>query len=243
MKKLAVFCLLFISAGFFPNRVLGNGFYYRADGFDIPNGHIAYMGSYFNPLRVHENGSDTRFLASKQSDFLGIKGKPYFVAEKVQAVNETNQSLQEKATEMNLSLDAVPFNETYQNALLMHVLSPAKYLYNPQIAKFCGDRPYALIVLIDYYADFACSLNIRENQKGRKINYRGRRSIIERDMSLFKNKGRQRVVALEYFLVSTQDGSTLWQANIITTEGGYATGYYDIAKGLSGTAFNNLMKQ
>ena len=227
-----------------PNRVWANEFYNRAPGFEVPAGTIAYMGSYFNPLRVHENGSDTQYLRSVQRDFLGIKtDQSYFVAEKGQAVNETNQSLQEKAAEMKLSLNAVPFNEAYQNALLMHVLTPAKYLYNPGITQFCGNQPYILIVVIDYYAEFACSINIRESQNGQKINYLGRRSIIEKDLSLFKNKGRQGAVALEFYLVSTKDGSTVWQANTITTVGSMGANYYNIAKGLSGDAFKNLMKQ
>ena len=195
-------------------------------------------------MKVRENGSDTKYIHSVQRDFLGIKtDRSYFVAEKTQAVNETNQSLQEKATEMNLSLTAVPFNEAYQNALLMHVLTPEKYLYNPQLTQFCGNTPYILIVIIDYYAEFACSINIRESENGQKINYLGKRSIIEKDLSLFKNKGRQGAVALEFYLISTKDGSTIWQGNTITTVNSLGANYYDIAKGLSDNAFKNLMKK
>src|SRR5580692_1804060 len=125
MKKLVMVWVMFLSAGFSPDRVLGNSFYNRAPGFDVPTGAIAYMGSFFSPLRVHSNSSDTKYLVPVQRDFLGIKtDRPYFVADKSQAVNETNQSLQEKAAEMKLSLNPVAFNETYQNALLMHVLTP-----------------------------------------------------------------------------------------------------------------------
>ncbi len=244
MKILTVLLTFLVSGAFIPNRVLGNSFYSRAPGFDVPNGTIAYMGSYFSPLRVHANGSDTRYLVPAQREFLGMKtDRAYFVADKSQAVNETDRALQEKAAEMNLSLNPVAFNETYQKALLMHVLNPAKYLYNPQISQFCGYPPYILIVLIDYYAEFAFSIDIRESQDGQNINYWGRRSIIEQDLNLFKNRGRQAAVALEFFLISAKDGSTLWQANTITTTDGSTDNYYGIAQGLMGDAFNNLMKK
>ena len=240
MKTSANLWMLFLAAALFPTWTFGNEIYNRAKGFDIPVGSIAYMGSFFSPMKVHATDSDTQFLIPEQKVLFA---SPFFVADKPQAVNETNQVLQEKAAEMNLSLDSVAFNETYQNALLMHVLNPAKYLYNPQIGKFCGDRPFILIVIVDYYAQFPCSINTRENQDGQKINYWGKRSVIERDMSMFRIKGRQAAVALEYFLVSSKDGNTLWQGNTITTSNGLGTSYYGVSKGLIENALKNLMKQ
>jgi hypothetical protein len=241
MKNIHWVGLLLALAGTAPMAALANQIYNRAPGFDVPQGEIAYLGSYYSPLKVWANGSTTTTLVPHDGRLFA---PPFFAAGESQAVNETNQSLQEKATKMNLPLVSVEFNKSYQDALLKHVLSPPKYLYNPQISKFCGDRPYILVVLVDFYAEFSSSINIRENQGGQKINYFGRRSIIEKDFSVFRNQGRQQAVALEFFLVSAKDGSTLWQANVITTGGGLLEGgYYGIAKGLEGGALNNLMKK
>jgi hypothetical protein len=244
MKRSSLFSICLLSALLFPCLAIGNAIYYRSPGFDIPNGRIAFMGCYYSPLRVHANGLDDQFLIPKRKEIFGMNmEEPYFTPEKIQAVNETNQGLQDVISETGLTMDPVPFNEAYQRALLMHIFSPEKYLYNPGIAKFCGNRPFALIVVIDYYADFSSSINIRESQNGQKINYLNRRSIIEKDESVFKNKGRQRAAALELFLVSTLDGRTLWQCNTISTDNGYGSGYDIIAKSLIGSAFNNMMKR
>ncbi|SRR5579871_160780 len=241
MGKLAGVWLLILAAFFSTQEALANSIYNRAPGFDLPNGQIAFMGAYFNPLKVWATGSNTTTLTPRD---IRLFSQPFFVATKDQAVNETNQTLQEKATEMNLSLSSAPFNEIYQQALLKHVLSPQKYLYNPQISQFCGNPTYILIVIVDYYAEFSCSINIRENQNNQRIDYFGRRSIIEKDENLFRNKGRQAAVALEFFLVSAKDGSTLWQANTITTGGGLLLdGYRGFTKGLIGDTLNNLMKR
>jgi hypothetical protein len=225
---------------FLPGITEANSIYGRAPGFTIPAGDIAYMGSFFSPLRVHANGSNTQFLIPKD---IRLFSQPFFVAPKTQAIHETDDAVQSKATEMGLPLAPVTFNETYQSALLMHVLNPKKYLYNPQIARFCGNKPYILIAIVDFYAEFSCSINIREKETGEPIAYFGRRSIIERDMSFFRNKGRQSAVALEFFLISSKDGSTLWQANTITTGGSLFDGYEGIAKGLVDGAFRDLMKR
>lgn len=234
-----VFWMLVIFTGLVPQMIWANQIYNRAPGFDAPQGEIAYMGSYYSPLKVWATGSNTTTLVPRDNRLFA---PAFFVADESQAVNETNQSLQDKASEMNLSLVSTQFNKLYQDALLKHVLNPRKYLYNPQIAQFSGNRPYILVVLVDFYAEFSSSINIRENQDGGKINYFGRRSIIEKDLSFFRNKGRQQAVALEFFLVSAKDGSTLWQANVITTGGGLlGGGYAGITKGLTGDAFKNLM--
>jgi hypothetical protein len=232
--------MLFLSACLFPCPAGANSFYFRAPGFDIPRGAIAYMGCWFQPLRVFAPGSTSKFVIPKLTVF---DSGSLFVPEKVQAVNETNQALVEKATELNLRLDTVPFKEPYQNALLLHLLKPAQYLYHPAITQFCGNRPYILVGIIDYYADFTSSIDIRSSGNGNSVNYWGRRSILEKDASLLAMKGRQKAVALEFFLVSTQDGRTLWQANTVTTNNGPFGSYRDVAKGLIEGALKDLMKK
>ena len=157
------------------------------------------------------------------------------------ATADMNGAVIQSASEQNMPLQAVEYNQAYQNALLMHVLSPAQYLYHPQITPFCGNRPYVLIIIIDYYSVYPSSIKIREKEKDSKINYWGRRSIIEEDKGLFAVKGNNNAVALEFFLVSTQTGNTLWQANTITTRG-ESIDFSDIAKGLVNNALKNLMK-
>jgi len=240
MKKATMVWMLFLSASLVPHWAYGNEIYYRAPGLDVPHGSIAYMGSYYSPLKVHKTGSDTEFLAPKDKSLLP---NDFFVADKSEAVSETNQALQEKASEMSVYLTPTDFNEAYQFALLQHVLDPAHYSYNPGIGQYCGNKPYILIVLVDFYAEFSSSVNFRGKQNGQTVDYRGRRSILENDQNVFRNKGRQAVVALEFFLVSSQDGSTLWQANLITTGNSFSSdNYYGLAKGLAGDALKNLMK-
>lgn len=217
-----------------------NSFYLRAPGFETPKGPIAYMGSWFQPLKILAGGSNSKVVVPKLTVF---DNGTLFTPEKAQAVNDTNQALAGKAAELGLPLAPVPFQEPYQNALLMHVLNPAKYLYNPGLTRFCGGRPYILIGIIDYYADSSFSIDIRPDENGNPVNYWGRRSILEKDGSVFAMKGKQKAIALEFFLISTQGGKTLWQANTITTNNGPFGSYRDVAKGLIEDALKNLMGQ
>jgi hypothetical protein len=261
MKGKTVSCLL-LAVALFPNWIWGNEFYNRAPEFSVPNGTIAYMGSYWAPTRVVatdgfissapqplKNAGTTTVLMKNSNSSISLvdTGTPIVIGDTSppdtdQAMNETNLGMLQKAADMNLSMVPVSFNKIYQNALLMHVLSPGKYRYNPKITQFCGNQPYILIVVIDYYADYPSSIDIREKQDGHNINYWGKRSIIEQDKNLFANQGKQNAVALEFFLVSTQDGSTVWQANTVTTKG-LNSYYHDITEGLIETAFKNLMKK
>ena len=67
------------------------------------------------------------------------------------------------------------------------------------------------------------------------------RPHIRYPQGLFAIQGKNNAVALEFFLVSTQTGNTLWQANTITTKGA-AIGFKDIANGLVKNALKNLAK-
>jgi hypothetical protein len=232
--------LLLSSACLFPSPAGANSFYLRAPGFDIPKGPIAYMGTWFQPLKIYAAGSTSKTVIPKLTVF---DNGTLFTPEKAMAVNDTNQALAKKAAELGLPLAAVPFQEPYQNALLMHVLNPSQYLYNPGITRFCGNRPFILIGIIDYYADSSFSIDIRPAENGNPVDYWGRRSILEKDGSVFAMKGKQKAIALEFFLVSTQDGKTLWQANTITTNNGPFGSYRDVAKGLIESALKDLMKQ
>jgi len=241
MKKSFVIGMLFLSAVYLmPFTAFAKQIVSRATGFEMPTGSIVYMGSYYNPLKVHDTGSDNHFLVSKDDSLFA---HPFFVAGKDQAVNETNQALQEIVDKMKLPVTIMPLNAPLQVALLSHIFNPAKNPYNPEIAKYCGNNPYVLVVLVDYYAEFASSITLREKEKDQKIDYMGKRSIIEKDDDPFQNRGRQAGVALELFLVSTQDGSTVWQCNAITTNNSNGSKYYDLCRGVIENAFKNLMKQ
>jgi hypothetical protein len=186
------------------------------------------------------------FSVGVNTDAVGDKLAGLLISEKAApdiatASADTNAAVLQYASEAGLTLQPVEVNLAYQNALLMHVLSPAQYRYHPQITTFCGNRPYALIAVIDYYSMYPSSLKIREKEKDAKINYFGRRSIIEEDKGLFAIKGNNNAVALEFFLVSTRTGNILWQANTITTKGA-AIGFKGIAKGLVKNALKNLAK-
>lgn len=250
---------LFLWAALFPGAALGNDFFNRAPGFTVPDGAIAYLGTYASPMSVLGTGSDAPSApaanpsnsvpVAKSGNFtvglnpgalitMGDSAAPGIS----QAIDETNQALVQKASDMGLPLVAVNYNLAYQNALLMHVLNPAKYLYNPKITQFCGNRPYILIGIIDYFDDSPASIKIKEEDNGRKMDYWGKRSVLVKDDNLFAVQGRQHAVAYEFFLVSTKDGNTVWQANTITTRG--ASSYFnDIAKGLIDNALKHLLNK
>jgi hypothetical protein len=221
--------MILLAAVFLPLHAFGNAFYNRAPGFKVPDGNIAFLGSYYEPLQVFDTGSDATTLKAQASILFGaVPILDFAPGDKTQAVNQTNQSVEEVGKQFELPLTYPPFNIAYQNALLLHVLDPAHYLYHPGITQYCGGTPYVLIVVVDYYAEFGSSVNIREMQDGQKIDYSGKRSILEKDLSMFANQGRQSAVALEIFLVSTKDGSTVWQAHTISTTKNVFDKYYGL---------------
>ncbi len=238
MKRVITTVLLFLAGCLFAQPTFANALYNRAPGFQTPHGIIRFLGCYDQPLRIYQTGSNTKFLDLNPSVF---NINTLYFPDKAQVVNETNFALVQKASDVGLSFEATLFNEAYQNALLLHILSPEKYRYHPRITAFCGDRPYALVGLIDYYGDSYCSVDIREKSAGNPILYWGKRSILEKDISLLSAKGKQMVVALELFLVSTRDGSLLWQGNMISTANGLVN-YHEIAEGLLENALRDLMK-
>ena len=237
-KTSSLLFLIAWAAALFPQGVGANSFFHRAPGFQFPDGAIAFMGFYDQPLRIRMTGSDSRTYDPKPSVFTPTS---LYIPDKGQAVSETGAALLERSSGLGLPVETTYPNEAYQNAMLLHILSPGRYLYHPALTRYCLNRPYALVGLIDYYGDFPCSVNIREKQGGKPIDYWGRRSLLEKDGSLLSSKGRQMVAALELFLVSTRDGSLLWQGNLVTTANGLVT-YQGLAGGLIGDALRDLIK-
>jgi hypothetical protein len=217
---------------------MGNAMYNRAPGFNVPDGEIAYLGSYFNPLKVFANGSNTKYLIPRDK-----YGSTFFVAKKSQAVSETDQAVFEKAANLKIPLERVETTVADRFALLKHLFRPEKNPYPPQMAGICGNRPYVLICIIDFYAEFSSSINIRENENGKKIDYFRKRSIIEKDLGLLRRTGKQNAVALEFFLVSTKDGELLWQGNGATTGSSFFDSYVGNARVLAEGALKNLFKK
>jgi len=197
------------------------------------------MGFYYQPMRIHQTASDNRYFDPKPSVFTPTS---LYIPDKGQAVSETGVVFLDRASQLGLSVESTYPNEAYQNALLLHVLNPQKYLYHPALTRYCLNHPYALVGLIDYYGDLPFSVNIREKRGETKIDYWGRRSLLEKDGSLLSVKGRQMVVAIELFLVSTRNGSPLWQANLVTTANGLVS-YQGLAEGLIGDALRNLIEK
>lgn len=245
-----------------PQVALGNSIFNRAPQFTVPAGAIAFMGCYWSPLTILSSGGGglsadapaapgaehTLFNSgnvhvgidtSKAADLLiGDEAPP----EPGLATSMANQSVLEKGGGLGLSIAPVTYSVPYQNALLMHILNPAKWAYNPGLTKYAGNKPYLLIGIIDQCVGYPSSVKIREKQNDQPISYFGKRSILEQDTDVFANKGAQHVVALEFFLVSTATGITVWQGNVITT-GGKMAGYDGILAGLVENALKNLMKK
>jgi hypothetical protein len=235
-----------------------NSFFDRTPQFDLPKGAIAFMGCYWSPLSIlgaGENPSSsapnyTTVLQSSSGNVkVGVDTGMFvdmFMVEKpptpVEATLEINQAVIEKSAQLGMSLTPVEYNTAYQNALLMHVLNPAKWKYNPQITKYCGLRPYILIGIIDYCDAFPSPVMIREKLNDQKISYWGKRSVLEKDSDIFASQGLQHAVALEFFLVSTADGSVVWQGNTMTS-GNKNSGFKGIANGLVENALKNLMRK
>src|SRR5208337_3942655 len=100
--------LLLLSACLFPCLAGANSFYLRAPGFETPKGPIAYMGCWFQPLKIFAAGSTSKTITPKLTVF---DYGTLFTPEKAMAVSETNQALAQKASELGLALAAVPYQE------------------------------------------------------------------------------------------------------------------------------------
>ncbi len=243
MNKSAIVGMFLLTSVFLPLQAFGNAIYNRAPGFKVPEGNIAFLGSYYSPMKIFKNGSTHETLTSVHRTLLGLApDQAYSAGDQARAVSETNELVDNEAMALNLPLSDAPLNETYQTDLLKHIYRPDKFAYNPAITAFCGNQPYILIIVIDFYTEFACSVNIRESQDGKKIDYSGKRSILEQDLSMFSIKGHQTGVAQELFLVSTKDGSTVWQAHTISTTSNAYDPFHGLNKELLSKAFDNLLK-
>jgi len=245
-----------------PPFVCGNSFFSRSPQFNLPQGEIAFMGCYWSPLTILANGGGYSAApppasnsninlahsgnfsvgvdAGKMVDLFSGEDHPPPTAEEV--TNEANRIVLEKGKGVGLSLTPVNYSTVYQNALLMHILNPAKWGYNPQLTRYCGMRPYILISLIDYCGAFAGPAKIREKDNDRPIAYWGKRSILEQDTDVFANKKALHSAALEFFLVSTADGSTVWQGNVMNTAG-KGDNYQDLLAGLVENVLKNLTQK
>jgi hypothetical protein len=255
----SVFLLLILAVS---PAAWGNSFFSRVPQFNLPQGEIAFMGCYWSPLTIFANGggfsaadppnpgSTTNlyhsgnvgvgFDASKLGDLFEGADTPAPAAG--EAANEVNQMVLEKGPGFGLALAPVNYNTVYQNALLMHVLSPAQWGYNPQLTKYCGGKPYILIGIIDYDGVFAGPAKVREKENDQPINYWGKRSVLEQDIDVFANKKAVHSAALEFFLISTADGSTLWQGNLLNSTG-KGNNYQDLMRGLVENALKNLARK
>ena len=240
----------------------GNSFFSRAPQFNLPQGEIAFMGCYWSPLTILANGggfspdappdpnSTTNFYhsgnmsvgldASKLVDLFGGADTPPPTTEA--ATTETNQVVLEKGSGLGFSVTPVNYSTVYQNALLMHILNPAKWSYNHQLTQYCGMKPYILIGIIDYCGLFPGPSKVREKENDQPIHYWGKRSVLEQDIDVFANKKALHSVALEFFLISAADGSTLWQGNLLNTAG-KGNNYQDLKRGLVENALKNLAKK
>jgi hypothetical protein len=258
LSGICLFGLLLASSPF----AWGNNFYYRSPQFTLPQGDIAFMGFYWSPLTidkkdgafsaeappmpgqnvnvVHSGNFSVGLDTSKMADlFAGPDTAPPTTPE---ALGFANQAVLEKGTGMGLPITAVNYSVPYQNAVLMHVLNPAKWRYNPQITRYCGNKPYLLIGIIDYCGIFQGPAKIREKENDKPIQYFGKRSILEQDTDIFANKKSLHSVALEFFLISTVDGTTLWQGNVMNTAQS-GNNYEDLVRGLTENALKDMAKK
>ncbi len=206
MKRfLSVLFLIFLLY----QKVWGNEFYNSAPGFTVPIGSIAYLGAGYNPLPIWKTGSSNTTLKTR----VVLTNPP----SSAQAISEVQDAVIKNAVKWKLDVEAVPTDIEDQRALLRYIFHPAqpdKFPFSlKKLSSLAGGKPYVLIELIDYYATFGCGVNIRESQDGKKINYSLKRSILEQNGGLFSQQGFNKVGAFEIFLVSTKDGSLLWQAN------------------------------
>ena len=245
----------------------GNSFFNRSPQFNVPQGEIAFMGFYSSPLSITGDGNasappsaapanptnngnlynsggvkvglDTNAAGQMIGDAIIGDDKPPAPGEDAALAN---QELLQKATNMSLAISPVDYSTAYQNALLMHILSPAKWRYNPQITQYCGMKPYILIGIVDYCDAYPSSAKIKEKENDQPISYWGKRSILIQDSDIFANRGAQHAVALEFFLISTADGSTVWQGNLMNTAG-KGSSYEGLISGLAENALKNLMKK
>jgi hypothetical protein len=205
-----------------PSLVWGNSQFNRDPQFTVPAGDIAFMGFYWSALNVIGDGqpseappsmapnNTTTTLAQSGNLKVGVNNNAagQMIADSIigeekppapaDAILQADQAVVDKGTGLGLSLMPVPYSIPYQNVLLMHVLNPAKWAYNPALAKYCGMRPYILIGIIDYFDAYPSSVKIREKEKDQKLSYWGKRSILEQDTDVFSIKGNNHVVAVEF---------------------------------------------
>jgi hypothetical protein len=238
MKKSAAVVLLLLTAWLCPAGAGANSLYSRAEGFNVPDGDIAYLGSYYDPVPVLRTGADDNPARKVKK----IRSSTRLLTSK-NAVAETNEAVLKKAEALKISLEEVEYNEAGRKALVNYLLDPEGSPKPAGLAALCGDKPYALVAVVDFYTDYHCSINIRENQNGRKIDYLGLRSIIEIDQSFFRVADKQSAVGLELFLISAKNGKLLWQGNMMTTGVGLWGGYPGITQGLVEGALKNLFKK
>ncbi len=202
--KLSFLSLIFFFLSFanaWPNEI-----YSPAPGFTVPAGDIAYLGSFYGSSKIWQTGSKKTFLQAPLTEIPSAD----------KAVSEVQAALLKNAKKWDLTVEAVPAAAADQGALLLHVFrpdQPGKYPFSAErLSALSGGKPYALVGIIDYYGTFGCPVKIRENMDGKMIDYFRRQSILERDDATF-TRGYNKVGAFELFLISTRDGSLLWQAN------------------------------
>jgi len=205
MKKFSAYMVLTVLLGL--GSAYGNEsheIFNRAPGFTVPDGAIAYLGSYYNPTLIWDQGNSKKYLRSA----MGTQNPPAAAA-----VSEFQAAFVKQAAQLKIDAAPVSVSDEDRLSIIKHALHPDKFSLKPGfLAKLCGDKPYALVGLIDYYGTFACEVRIRETSDKdpkEKIDYFRMRSILERE-----NHSRYRKVgAEELFLLSAKDGSLLWHAN------------------------------
>ena len=243
-----------------------NNFFNRDPQFTAPAGDIAFMGCYWSPLSILGTGQPV-FSAPPPAPMghdttvynggnvkVGVNGSAAggLLADALigdqpapspaAAIIQANQAVSQKSVNLGLTLSPVTYSIPYQNALLMHILSPAKWGYNPGLTRFCGNRPYILIGVMDYCDAYPSAVKVREKENDQPVTYFGKRSILEQNGDVFAPKGEQHVSAMTFFLVSTVDGKTLWQGTLMNA-GGKMAGYQGLTEGLVENALKNLMKK
>ncbi len=228
------FILLSAAICLWQGQVFGNEIIYRLPGFTFPEGSIAYMGSVYSPLKIYEKGKKSRFKV----------GNPDLKDSAEQSVSNMDDGLLKEAIEDKLPLYSVHAAPAYQQALLMHILEPAKWAYHPQIAKLCEGYSYALICVIDYDDGMTPALKLREMENGQTISYWRKRPILETEEEILQKFFKARkVMAVEVYLISTKDGTPVWQGVGVNNDiGGFFTSGEGPAGGLVRKFLKDLVK-
>jgi hypothetical protein len=202
MKGLLFLVVLFSSAS-----VWANEFYSPAPGFTIPDGDIAYLGAYYEPLVIWDGGDHTKRMITRNAE----------IPPAAKAVSEFQAALIQNAPHWKLNIQAAPVSLSDQRDLLAHLLHPAEPEKYPfaldKLLALASGKPYALIGFVDYYGSFGSPVKIIDQVHGMKLNYMVKRSYLEQEGDIMVKPGLNRVGAFELLLVSTKDGSVLWQAN------------------------------